>query len=151
MQLKILTPLLACILACSPKSESSSRSDSASTSGQPAAQASVSVSAASSSCDSHIVGTYSDLKTSSATGDFGGIQVDIQCSDGVYRASVIVAEGAPADPAPATAEVHDTTVRLVFPPDSPLSGMERFDGVVTRGRLVGRFANDVDADLPKRH
>ena len=100
MQLKILTPLLACILACSPKSESSSRSDSASTSGQPAAQASVSVSAASSSCDSHIVGTYSDLKTSSATGDFGGIQIDIQCSNGVYRASVIVAEGAPADPGP---------------------------------------------------
>jgi hypothetical protein len=151
VQFKNAGPLLALILACSPKPESASKApDSTSTTTSPQASAAPATNAPSSTCDSKVIGKYSDLKVSSATGDVGGVEINLQCTSGVYSATVIVAEGVPADPVPASAEVHDTTVRLVFPPDSPLSGMERFDGVVTRGRLVGRFANDVDASLPKR-
>jgi len=70
--------------------------------------------------------------------------------EGTYRATVIVAEGAPAPAVEAAVEVHDTTVKLTFEPDSQLSAVQPFQGVVTRGHLIGRFANDETVNLPRR-
>ena len=102
------------------------------------------------SCNSAVVGTYSSLKTSAVTGDFGGFEVDLRCADGVYSAGVTVAEGAPEPAVDALAQVHDTVVHIIVPANSRLSGMESFDGVVSGGHLIGRFANDVSVDLPRR-
>jgi len=84
------------------------------------------------------------------TGDFGGFEIDLRCGNGVYSAGVTVAEGAPEPAVEAPAQVHDTIVHITLPANSTLSGMESFDGAVTQGRLVGRFANDVSVDLPRR-
>ena len=102
-------------------------------------------------CDSAIAGVYSDIKTSTETGDVGGVEVKLTCAAGTYTAAVTVAEGALADPVEAPAQVHDTTVHITFPPDSPLGAIETLKGVVTRQRFVGRFGNDESVDLPRRH
>ena len=107
--------------------------------------------AISGACDSAIAGVYSDIKTSPETGDVGGVEVKLTCAAGTYTAAVTVAEGAPADPVEAPAQVHDTTVQITFPPDSPLGAIESLKGVVTRKRFVGRFGNDESVDLPRRH
>ena len=100
-------------------------------------------------CDSIIPGTYSDLRTSSATGDFGGFEITIACANGIYTAVVTVAEGAPEEPVNAPAQVHDTTVLIELPRESRLGAMENFRGYVSGRRLRGSFANDVDVDLPR--
>ncbi len=102
------------------------------------------------SCNPAVAGLYTDLRTSSVTGDFGGFAIDLKCAAGVYRAAVTVAEGVPEPAVDAPAQVHDTIVHITLPANSRLSGMESFDGVVTKGRLVGRFANDVSVDLPRQ-
>jgi hypothetical protein len=97
-------------------------------------------------CDSIVPGTYTSLRTSSATGDFGGFEITIACAKGVYTAAVIVAEGAAVN---ATAEVHDSTIFIELPRESPLGAMENFRGYVSGKRLHGRFANDVSVNLPR--
>ena len=143
--------LLGLVAACAdrPGSTRSERSDSAS---QPPVSQPVTVRPGSSvsGCDSSILGKYGDLDVSNATGDVGGFEIVLQCSTGAYTATVTVAEGASVNPVLASADVHDTTVRFLFPPNTRLSGMEGFDGVVTHGHLVGHFRNNVDVDLTKR-
>jgi hypothetical protein len=139
---------LGLTVSCGPRSDSESRNGSTQTDSSPTPTQDVS--SRGRTCDSAIVGKYSDLRTSSQTGDIGGTEINLQCTDGTYRATVIVAEGAPAPAVEAAAEVHDTTVNLTFQPDSPLSAVQPFHGVVTRGRLIGRFANDETVNLPRR-
>ena len=149
MRFAIGAVLLGLAVSCGPSSDSKSRSGSAQTDSSP--RPTQDVSSGGRTCDSAIVGKYSDLRTSSQTGDIGGTEINIQCMGGTYHATVIVAEGAPAPAVEAEVEVHDTTMTLTFPPDSPLSAVQPFQGVVTHGRLVGRFANDETVSLPRRH
>jgi hypothetical protein len=100
-------------------------------------------------CDSIVPGTYTNLRTSSVTGDFGGFEITIACAKGVYTAGVIVAEGVPEPPVNAPAEVHDTTVLIELPRESSLGAMENFRGYVSGRRLHGRFGNDVGVNLPR--
>jgi len=99
--------------------------------------------------DARVPGVYGHVGVSEATGDVGGLEIVIQCTQSQCLASVTMDEGSPQPPVEAPATVRDTTVDINMPAGNRLSGMGTFHGVVTQQHLIGAFSNGVEADLTR--
>ncbi len=99
--------------------------------------------------DARVPGVYGHVGVSEATGDVGGLEIVIRCTQAQCLARVTMAEGSSVPPVEAPATVRDTTVDITMPAGNRLSGMGTFHGVVTQQHLIGAFSNGVEADLTR--
>ncbi len=87
-----------------------------------------------------VVGTYTNLRYSSGSGDLGGVEIKIVPARGRgLQGALQIAEGAPSELMVVDVIVEKNKIRFRIPNSYPIYGGGTFEGVIEPAAIRGQF------------
>ena len=85
------------------------------------------------------VGTYTNLRYSTESGDLGGVELKIVPARGRFQGALQIAEGAPSELMVVDVLVEKNKISFRIPNSYPIYGEGTFEGVIELAAIRGHF------------